>query len=104
MQPYAVVETGGKQYLVKTGDVLKVERTADADGTTFEIKPVLAVSDGKDLRIGTPELADAKVTAEVVKQMRGPKVVAYKKKRRKGYARKIGHRQELTVIKIAAIG
>ena len=63
----------------------------------------MAVSDGKDLKIGTPLVEGAKVTAEIVKQGKGPKVVAFKKKRRKGYERKVGHRQSLTELRITQI-
>jgi large subunit ribosomal protein L21 len=103
MEAYAVVETGSKQYLVRANETLKVERIAAEAGTSIEVKPVLAVSDGNQLRVGTPEVAGARVTATVVNHLRGPKVVSYKKKRRKGYERKIGHRQELTLIKIVEI-
>jgi large subunit ribosomal protein L21 len=103
MEAYAVVETGSKQYLVKANDTLKVERIVAEAGASIEVKPVLAVSDGTQLRVGTPEVAGAVVTATVVSHLRGPKVVSYKKKRRKGYERKIGHRQELSLIKINQI-
>jgi len=103
MEAYAVVKTGGKQYRVIAGDSLQVDRLAAEVGAKIELTPVLAVSDGKALRIGAPEVKDAKVTAEVIKHMRGTKVVAFKKKRRKGYSKKIGHRQELTVLKIGSI-
>ena len=103
MQAYAIVETGGKQYRVSAGEQLKVERIYSDVGAKVEVGPVLAISDGASLTIGTPEVAGAKVLAEVVKHFRGPKLVAYKKKRRKGYARKIGHRQEMTLLKIDSI-
>jgi large subunit ribosomal protein L21 len=103
MEPYAVVETGGKQYRVKAGDTLTVELLAGEAGQTVELGPVLALSDGQDLKIGAPLVAGAKVSAEIVKHIRGEKVVAFKKKRRKGYKRKVGHRQELTVVKVSGI-
>jgi large subunit ribosomal protein L21 len=103
MEPYAVVETGGKQYRVKTGDTLKVELLAGEVGQTVELGAVLALSDGQDLKIGAPLVAGAKVSAEIVKTIRGEKVVAFKKKRRKGYKRKVGHRQKLMVIKVSSI-
>jgi large subunit ribosomal protein L21 len=103
MQPYAAVFTGGKQYLVKAGDALTVEKIEGEAGATVELNKVLAVSDGKTLRLGTPLLAQAKVTATIVQQMRGPKLVSFKKKRRKGFSKKIGHRQDLTVLKIVSI-
>ena len=103
MEAYAVVQTGGKQYRVAKGDRLKVERLPSEAGATIELQPVLAASNGTELTVGTPELPNVKVTAEVVEHTRGPKVVAYKMKRRKGYERKIGHRQNLTVLKVADI-
>lgn len=103
MQPYAVVETGGKQYRVEANDTLEVERLPAEAGDTIELAPVLAVSDGSALRVGTPQVEDAKVSATVVEHTRGDKVVVFKKKRRKGYSVKQGHRQELTVLKIDSI-
>lgn len=100
METYAVVETGGKQYRVKAQDVLRVELLDGAPGSTVTLQPVLALSDGKTLTIGSPFIAGASVKASIVKHMRDKKVIAYKKKRRKSYARKVGHRQNLTVIKV----
>lgn len=105
MEPYAVVETGGKQYLVKVGETLKVELLEGAAGSTIELTSVLALSDGKTLTVGTPTVPGAKVSAEIVEEsVRGPKVVAFKKKRRKGYRRKVGHRQNHTILRVASIG
>ena len=103
MEAYAVVKTGGKQYRVQADDTLKVERLASDVGDSVEL-PVLAVSNGEKLEVGTPELAGTKVTASIVEHIRGDKVVSFKKKRRKGYSRKVGHRQELTVLKVDSIG
>jgi large subunit ribosomal protein L21 len=103
MEAYAVVETGGKQYRVKEKDTLRVERIPAEVDAKVELKPVLAVSDGKTLSVGTPQISNAKVTSTVVDHIRAPKVVSFKKKRRKGYRRKVGHRQELTVLKIDKI-
>ena len=103
-EAYAVVETGGKQYRVRADDVLRVERIDAQAGEQIEIHPVLAISDGTSLRVGKPEIKDAKVTFEVLDHVRADKVVAFKKKRRKGYSRKKGHRQGLTVLKVASIG
>ncbi len=103
MEAYAVIETGGKQYRVQQGDVLDAELLAGAVGTGLEFD-VLAVSNGlSDLSVGTPVVKGAKVSASVVEHFRGRKIVSFKKKRRKGYRRKIGHRQELTRIKVDAI-
>jgi large subunit ribosomal protein L21 len=103
MEAYAVVKTGGKQYLVKSGDIVEVETVAAEVGGQVDLSPVLVLSDGKELRIGKPAVEGAAVKAVVVEHKRGPKVVAFKKKRRKGYSKKIGHRQDLTVLKIAAL-
>jgi len=104
MDAYAVVGTGGKQYLVKAGDTLKVELLEGEAGSTIVLDSVLALSDGNDLKVGTPLVKGAKVSAEIVEHIKAPKVVAFKKKRRKGYKRKVGHRQPLTVLRVASIG
>ena len=104
MEAYAVIETGGKQYRVEKDTVLSIELLADVEsGKTVEFDQVLAVSDGSELTIGTPVVTGAKVIATVVENYRGDKVIAFKKKRRQGYRKKIGHRQELTKIKIESI-
>ena len=103
MEAYAVIETGGKQYRVEKDTVLSVELLGMDAGETVEFDQVLAVSDGSELSIGTPVLENVKVTATVVENYRGEKIVAFKKKRRKGYRKKIGHRQELTKLKIESI-
>ena len=100
---YAVIKTGGKQYRVKAGDILRVERLKAEAGKKVELRPVFAVSDGKKLEVGTPEIKNAKVTSRVIEHIRGKKVVSFKRKRRKGYSRKIGHRQESTVLKVESI-
>ncbi len=104
MEAYAVVETGGKQYRVQAGDTLEVEKLDAEVGSAFELDQVLAISDGESLTVGTPTLGSAKVVSKVVDQKRGPKVINFKKKRRKGYTRKVGHRQSLTVLTIESIG
>jgi len=104
MEAYAVIETGGKQYRVQQGDVVSVELIEGAEaGQSVEITRVLAVNDGTGLKVGVPTVEGAKVLAEVVEEYRAPKVVAFKKKRRKGYHRKVGHRQHLLKVKIASI-
>ena len=103
MEAYAVVETGGKQYRVQKDSVIDVETIAGEAGATVSLDRVLAVSDGSSLNVGAPTVAGATVTAEIVKQFRGDKVIAFRKKKRKGYHKKIGHRQDLTQVKIAAI-
>jgi len=100
---YAVIKTGGKQYRVAENDLVTVERLAGAAGDTVELDQVLAVGAGADVKIGTPVLAGAKVSAEIVEQARGDKVIIFKKRRRKNSRRKNGHRQDLTVLKITGI-
>ena len=102
MEAYAVIETGGKQYRVQQGDVFDVELLAVEEGASVEFD-ALAVSNGEELTIGAPLVEGAKVTASVVENLRGKKIYSFKKKRRKGYRRKIGHRQELTKIKVETI-
>jgi large subunit ribosomal protein L21 len=104
MEAYAVIETGGKQYRVGEGQILEVERLEGEAGAKITIDRVLAQSDGTTLTLGTPTVEGAAVTAEVLEQLRAPKVISFKKKRRKGYKKKIGHRQELTRIKIVQLG
>lgn len=104
MEAYAVVQTGGKQYRVKANDTLRVEHLDHEVGAQVDLDHVLAVSDGSVIRIGRPILDGVKVSSTVVDQIRGKKVVSFKKKRRKGYKRKVGHRQNLTILKINSIG
>lgn len=104
MEPYAVVEAGGKQHFVRKGDVLSVERLDAEEGKSIDSPRVLAVSDGKALTVGSPEVKGAKVSFKVVGHARGTKVVSFKRKRRKGFSKKIGHRQELTALEVEKIG
>ena len=103
MDAYAVIETGSKQYLVKQGDELDVERLEGEAGAKVSLDRVLAVSNGTELTVGLPVVAGAVVAAEIVNQHRGEKVINFKKKRRKGYHRKVGHRQNLTRVRVQAI-
>lgn len=103
MEAYAVIETGGKQYRVAPGNKIDIERLEKNEGDEVVFESVLAVSDGTTLKVGTPVVEGAKVLATVVKNFRGEKVVNFKKKRRKGYSRKIGHRQNLTQVEIKSI-
>lgn len=103
MEPYAVIQTGGKQYRVQKNTVLDVELLDAEKDSSVTLTDVLAVSDGSKLTVGTPLVQGAAVTATVIEQFRGKKVVAFKKKRRKGYKRKVGHRQDLMRVKIDAI-
>jgi large subunit ribosomal protein L21 len=100
---YAVIETGGKQYRVTPGEVLQIERLDRPVGASVEFDRVLAVGGDQGLVVGAPVVARARVAAEVVAQTRGPKVIAFKKKRRKNHRKTRGHRQELTTIKITQI-
>jgi large subunit ribosomal protein L21 len=101
---YAVIKTGGKQYRVAKDQYLKIEKLEAEVGSTVDFDQVLLVGgDGGEMKVGTPLVAGAKVTAEVVEQTRGPKIVIFKKRRRKNFRRKTGHRQSITVVKIGDI-
>ncbi len=100
---YAVLETGGKQYRVAAGDTLEIERLAADAGQTFTFDRVLLVNKDGQVAVGAPTVSGAKVLADVVEHIRGDKKVIWKMKRRKGYHKKQGHRQELTVVKIKEI-
>ncbi len=103
MEPYAIVETGGKQYRVQAGSTLRVESLAVEAGEKVDLGPALAVSDGTGLQIGQPTVDGSSVTCSVVEHSRAKKVVSFKQKRRKGYSRKIGHRQEQTLLKVESL-
>lgn len=100
---YAVMETGGKQYRVATGDTLEIERLAVEAGQPVTFDRVLLVNQDGQVRIGAPTVENARVVADVLAHKRGEKVLVFKMKRRKGYRRTQGHRQELTVVKIKEI-
>ncbi len=100
---YAVLETGGKQYRVVAGDTLEIERLAIEAGKTVTFDRVMLVNADGKLSVGSPTVASATVVADVVAHKRGEKLIAFKMKRRKGYHRTVGHRQELTVVKIKEI-
>ena len=100
---YAVLETGSKQYRVAAGDKLEIERLDVEAGKSFTFDKVLFVGNGDKFTLGSPTVSGAKVTADVVEHIRGEKKLTFKMKRRKGYHKTIGHRQELTVVKITAI-
>jgi len=99
---YAIIETGGKQYRVSEGDIIKVEKLGNEEGSKVVFDQVLVVNDGA-LKIGTPTVAGATVTAEVMANGRGKKVIVYKYKRKSGYHKKNGHRQAYTQVKIESI-
>jgi len=100
---YAVLETGGKQYRVVAGDTLEIERLEVEAGQTHTFNHVLLVNNDGQVKVGAPTVANASVEADVVEHIRGEKKIAFKMKRRKGYHRTVGHRQELTVVKIKEI-
>ncbi|NIO10229.1 MAG: 50S ribosomal protein L21 [Deltaproteobacteria bacterium] len=100
---YAVVKTGGKQYRVAQGDTVDVELLGGEVGEQVTLEPVLLVGGEGEAKIGTPVLSDAKVTAEIVEHRQAKKIVVFKKKRRKAYRTKQGHRQRLTRVKILEI-
>jgi large subunit ribosomal protein L21 len=100
---YAVLETGGKQYRVAAGDTLEIERLAVDAGQSFTFDRVLLVNNEGKIAVGAPTVAGAKIVADVVEHIRGDKKIIFKMKRRKGYHKKQGHRQELTVVKITEI-
>lgn len=100
---YAVIQTGGKQYKVSPGDVVKVERLTANVGETVEIKEVYMVADGDKLNVGKPMIASASVFAEVMGEGRGEKLLIFKHRRRKGFRKTNGHRQDFTTLKVKEI-
>ena len=100
---YAVIQTGGKQYRVESGNEIDVEKLDVEVGADIDFSEVLLVSDGADLQVGEPFVSGAKVSAEVVDQFKDDKVIAFKFRRRKGYHRTVGHRRQLTRLKIKTI-
>ncbi len=100
---YAVIKTGGKQYKVSPGDVLRVEKLDSKKGDTVEMKDVLLIADGDKMSVGKPNLSSASVTAEVMGDGRGEKILIFKHRRRKGFRKTIGHRQDFTTIKVKEI-
>ncbi len=100
---YAIIKTGAKQHKVSEGDILSVEKLAGDKGAEVVFNEVLMVSDDNAVKIGKPFVEGAKVIGEVVAQIKGPKLIIGKMKRRKGYRKKTGHRQELTSMKIKQI-
>jgi large subunit ribosomal protein L21 len=100
---YAVIATGGKQYRVQEGETIQVEKLGVEAGQSITFDEVLLVGAGAEIKVGTPVLTGAKVTAEVVGNGRGEKLIIFKYRRRKGYRRKTGHRQPFTAVKITGI-
>jgi large subunit ribosomal protein L21 len=100
---YAIIQTGGKQYRVEAGDVLDVELDASGEGDSIEFEEVLLVGEGESVRIGAPLVENARVSASLLDDVRGPKLLVFKKKRRKGYKKLAGHRQNLLRVRIDEI-
>ncbi|MFP7755641.1 50S ribosomal protein L21 [Thermodesulfobacteriota bacterium B35] len=100
---YAIIRTGGKQYQVAAGDTLRVEKLQGNVGDTVEIDDVLMVVDGESVRIGQPVVDGARVIARIAEQGKAKKVIVFKKKRRKGFQVKKGHRQQYTALTIEEI-
>jgi large subunit ribosomal protein L21 len=100
---FAIVQTGGKQYRVAPGDILRVERLPGERGDEVLLEQVLLVADGDAIQVGQPLVAGARVLSEIVRQGKGKKIIVFKKKRRKKYRRKQGHRQLYTALEIKDI-
>ena len=101
---YAVFASGGKQHRVEVGMLIDIEKLDASIGETINFSDVLVISDNEgDVQVGAPYLENATVTGEVVKQTKGKKILVFKSKRRKGYSRRRGHRQNLTRIKVTGI-
>ena len=100
---YAVIKSGGRQYRVEQGATIRVDKLPGEKGATLEISDVLLVADGENVKVGAPTVTGAKVTAEIVAQELGPKLLIFKFRRRKAYRKKTGHRQPFTALKITGI-
>jgi large subunit ribosomal protein L21 len=100
---FAVIKTGGRQYKVKPDDVIKVNRLKGEEGDVVAFEDVILFSDGDKTQLGSPRLSGITVAGRVVEQARGPKIIAFKKRRRKNSRRKRGHKQDLSVVQITEI-
>jgi len=99
---FAVIKTGGKQYRVAAEDVIKIDKVAGSPGEIIQLPEVLLLG-GEQVTLGAPTVSGASVAAEVLEQGRGPKIIAFKKRRRKNSRRKRGHRQEFTLLRVTEI-
>jgi large subunit ribosomal protein L21 len=100
---YAVIKTGGKQYRVSPGDIVTIEKLDGEPGAELQFTEVLMTASGGAVQVGTPMVAGARVVAEVVRQGRAKKILVFKKKRRKNYRRRQGHRQYQTTVRVTSI-
>jgi large subunit ribosomal protein L21 len=100
---HAIIQTGGKQYKVSPGDTVRVEKVVGQRGDQIELPRVLYYAEGEQVRVGSPYLTNVKVLGEILDQRRAKKVIIFKKKRRKGYAKRQGHRQSFTTVRIKEI-
>ena len=100
---FAIVQTGGKQYRVAPGDILRVERLPGDRGDKVQLDQVLLVADGDSIQVGKPLVEGARVVGEILRQGQGKKIIVFKKKRRKKYRRKQGHRQLYTALQVREI-
>lgn len=100
---YAIIETGGKQVRVAEGDVIDVELVSVKEGNAVEFDHVLFINDGSSIQVGTPHLSNCIVQGELMDEVKGPKVINFKYKRRKNCRRKVGHRQRYSRVKITKI-
>ncbi len=99
----AVIKTGGKQYRVAEGDTLRVEKLIGETGSNIEFSEVFSVGEGESIKIGSPTVAGATVIGQIVAHGKGKKLIVFKKRKRKGFARKHGHRQMFTSVKIQQV-
>lgn len=100
---FAIIETGGKQYKVEKGTTLEIEKLTEETGKTITFEQVLLISDDKATKVGKPYVSGAKVTGKILDQTRGDKIIVFKKKPKKRYEKKQGHRQDITVVEITDI-
>ncbi len=100
---YAIIKTGGKQYLVREGDVIRVEKLNAEEGSVVTFDEVLAINNDESLKVGTPTVEGAKVEAKVIKHGKGKKIIVFKYKPKKNYRKKQGHRQPYTQVQISKI-